>query len=128
MMLTDKEAGEKWCPMVRLAKVTGHGLGDGALAGVTYNTTKRANTCRGSGCMMWRIGQAARRHVVVCDIEHCFAETEPPRPDNVPASWEFVAYDGFDDGDPACWVEPDAEATARMRGYCGLAGRPEVEQ
>lgn len=63
-------------------------------------------------------------------------EDEPTRPDDVPSSWMWHPFGGGDD--IAAWIEPEEEYWPRVeelredafyarRGYCGLAGKPEVE-
>lgn len=52
MLLTEKEASEKWCPHIRIAVLAGHG-------GAACNTHPEPDiesdcTCRGSKCAMWR--------------------------------------------------------------------------
>ncbi len=102
-MHTERQASELWCPME-------HGKDD------------EETTCIGSGCAAWRWAEdhPALKSVRCADPN---ATTEPPRPaPYVPASWVFCPSGD----DHACWVEPSAEAQARRRGYCGLAGVVQV--
>lgn len=45
------------------------------------------------------------------------------RPSDVPADWEFVAFDA-DEGIDAHWCEPDAEAFNRVLYRCGMVPLP----
>lgn len=91
MILNEYEASSKWCP----AEINAQ--------------------CLGSRCMAWRWQSDLRPRVHLCDDRN--AKVEPPRPATVPASWKFCACDT----DGASWVEPDDEAQARRKGFCGLA-------
>lgn len=103
MFLTEAEAVKKWCP---LSRDSTHDL------------------CVSLHCAMWRWRheQRPQRYLTTlcADVS---ATVEPPRPEGVPESWEFSPFDPSE-GDPACWVEPLAEAMKREEGYCGLAGVP----
>lgn len=81
-------------------------------------------TCLGSVCSAWRWGSKEYRNSRVCaydnDHPHRWTKEEPPRPADLPASWVFVGTD--EDGDPACWREPQEDADKRRKGYCGAAG------
>lgn len=77
--------------------------------------------CAADDCAMWRWHEPFPRRGAVA------AEGAPNvRPQGVPGDWVFHPRDPVD-GDPACWAEPVESAKARRHGYCGLAGRPEVE-
>jgi hypothetical protein len=121
-MHTPEQANKLWCPMSRLPHITGHGIGDGALTGVTYNRTGKTANCRANVCAMWRWwGPPLYVVRVVCNDP--LAKIEPDRPAGMNPGMEFVPAD--EDRD-ACWVESEALVNSRRRGYCGLAGRPEV--
>ena len=96
MLVTEKDAKTKWCPMVR-AVIDGQ------------------DRCMGRSCMFWRWNPGQTRGFLPVD------DASAPRPKNVPKSWElYVSYDDRPDG----WHEPDAEFTARRLGFCGNAVRP----
>lgn len=104
-VFTEKEAGKKWCPN-------------------TFNGGA-GSCCIGSSCMAWRwTGRHPETRFRLC-IDAPQATIEPdPRPSNIPSSWDWVPYMDEDD-DPAGWIEPQEEASARRLGYCGAFGRPE---
>ena len=93
MNVTENQASQRWCPMI-------------------------GQHCLGSECMIWRWAFEATRHHVLCATYN--PPFEPQRPENVPATWEYIPYDPSD-GDPAGWLEPASDAQARSLGYCGLA-------
>lgn len=121
MLLTEKEAKEKWCPHVRIAVLAGHG---GAACNTHPDPYIDADCrCAGSRCAMWRWSEPRKaRRAYTCD--DTTATTDPGnRPGAVPADWCFEPHDAAE-GDPAAWVEPEDQANLRRRGYCGLAGKP----
>ena len=81
--------------------------------------------CLASGCMAWRWGGPTNRRVRKPETQ---AETrqkeEPKRPDDLPESWVWEG-ENYEYGTDNYWVEPQEEADARRRGYCGLAGKPD---
>lgn len=122
MLLTEKEAKEKWCPHVRIAVLAGHG---GAACNTHPDRDIEADCrCVSSRCAMWRWADAPTCQRVQ-QAHDMHATTEPERPAHVPQSWVFDPYDAEDADCYARWVEPKDEAAARRRGYCGLAGKPE---
>ena len=75
---------------------------------------------------MWRTTNQYPRLRMHIATDPC-ATQEPGRPVGIPPSWKFEPYEKGDDGpNPAAWIEPQAEASLRVNGYCGLAGRPEA--
>lgn len=125
---TEKEASTKWCPMQRneVASEFKHGgAGNPLPPGAVVNVWPGGkSSCQGSACMMWRWDTELRIRTHVCG--NVMATTEPAgMPINVPPNWIFHPFTGSHD-DPAHWAEPEAEAVARRRGYCGLAGPPIV--
>lgn len=107
MFLTETEAAARWCP------------------------AEGGDSCLGSQCMAWRWGEPLRcRLYTATDVETDdvlpIRSPEPRRPRDVPGSWTWHAGD-LANGDPPSWNEPQAEAVARRRGYCGLAGAPDPE-
>lgn len=76
--------------------------------------------CKGPRCMAWRWGRMPDNKVAFSYADRK-ALVEPERPEYVPASWLFVAYDDIEDTN-AHWLEPDEEAMERRQGWCGLAG------
>lgn len=97
--VTEEQAAKIWCPQVT-------------------SLDAARDCCLGTGCMAWRWHMKhPGRKSHLC--ENVNAKIEPPRPAGLPASWAFFPEDC---GDPASWVEPEAEANLRRTGYCGLAG------
>jgi hypothetical protein len=120
---TEAEAKGKWCPMVR-AGMYGEGtLSSGRMVAVNRDPREPdLAPCIGSACMMWRwfdLAPACRR-VAFGDLNE-----EPARPAHVPASWKWCSWEGeLPFSATWGWLEPDEEAKARRRGYCGLSGYP----
>lgn len=82
--------------------------------------------CIAKECAMWRwIDKKPERKFCAAPRPHHRATIEPPRPNGVPASWEWHP-DQNQEYQTAGWIEPEHEAMASRKGYCGLAGRPEV--
>ncbi|HSV48414.1 MAG TPA: hypothetical protein VLJ58_21675 [Ramlibacter sp.] len=141
MMRTEKEASACWCPFVRAT----NGKQSSNAAVNTLRVMKdypaepaddhtHDGNCIGSQCMAWRWGEDAplpderKEQWPEDESDH---ETEPARPANMPASWEWVplVLEGDKWADGGYWTEPEAEhiernkaALADRRGYCGLAG------
>ncbi len=120
-MMTEAEANETlMCPFAfsAMARLTLGGAKDLALA---------LTRCQASACAAWRWhGPAERGFVIATDgAGYCDPGcSEPERPSDVPPSWEWMSGRKWED--PPGWAEPSAEMKARLRGYCGLAGKPEV--
>jgi len=79
--------------------------------------------CTGASCGGWRWHDP--EEPVLQEIEHSdpLAVTEPDiRPKDVPRDYVFWPCDPTE-GTDACWFEPESEAEARRRGYCGFAGK-----
>lgn len=85
---------------------------------------KTGPTCIGRDCAHWRWAEALKRGNLVHEANTQATVAPNERPANVPATWEFVAYNG-DEGDPASWVEPLTEALGNRHGFCGKSGKPE---
>lgn len=107
MLLTETDAGRKWCPFA---------------ASNPDNTS-----CIADSCAMWNWApitnpsNGARRFR---EADNPAAETEQEagtKPEHC-HGWEFCPCGE----EPAGWVEPAAEADKRRLGYCGLAGKPEL--
>lgn len=107
MLLSKEDATLKWCPLARPEHDS-------------------ACKCIADACAVWRWSpitepsNGARRFRVA---DNPVAKTEReagPKPKDC-RGWEFSPCLG----DPAGWVEPEAEAKKRRLGYCGLAGKPE---
>lgn len=134
MKTTEKEAKTKWCPFARVllpVRQSGNRIGtfhkriadDGERE--HYEEQEADCKCIGSGCMAWRWELApASRVRLPEELAQASTEAEPPRPGNLPESWRW-SPSGSDLGE-ACWSEPIEEASARTRGFCGLASRPGV--
>ena len=69
--------------------------------------------------MAWRFVEHPfiTRRTYVCDSAQ--ATDDPGRPAAVPDTWVFSAYDP-EDGEPACWVQPEHEARLAADGYCAM--------
>lgn len=82
--------------------------------------------CVADRCMAWRFApdrtQPPGKRCITCD-EDPGAIAEPARPGHVPGAWAWFPADDFE-GEPAGWVESDAEYRLRRFGFCGLAGVP----
>jgi hypothetical protein len=89
---------------------------------MTHSDPNNTMKCLGCECMAWRWADEGpgMKTYVANDLK---AQTEPPRPERVPASWAWSPYDGGDE--PACWVEDVESWKSRRTGYCGLAGVPQ---
>lgn len=117
MNVTEQQAKEKWCPMARV-----YNEGSGADNRTMGDANPGHARCIGSECMMWTWdgqyagGTTHRKFVLPGDQ---FAAVEPPRPQYIPSSWEFLPFSD-EDGDQACWIEPQEEYEARRLGRCGL--------
>lgn len=150
-LLSEKEAGTKWCPFSRVALHAGTG-GATANRHVSDGTThgerviEEETRCLGAGCMAWRWHDPLPERPsertfawpgwnVPDDVS--FAEVkamgEPPRPAHVPADWVSVPLTGddWDNAEGGEWREPEADVDTRYqlecdrrRGFCGLAGSP----
>lgn len=113
--MTPNEAKTKWCPFVRVVPAS-HDW--------AFNRDKAVDpelrNCIGPDCAVWRwngdppVCRTWRPENLTRGAD------EPPRPEGLPASWEWVSTE--EDLAP-CWREPVAEADARRPGYCGLAGK-----
>lgn len=116
MLMTHDQARMTWCPLMRYA----NGMQSTNCA-VNIDADQPPG-CQGRFCAMWRWGEDEKAFkMFVC--EDVQANVEPTRPEHVPASYAFEPHDPAE-GQPAAWVEPDADRQARRRGYCGLAGMP----
>jgi hypothetical protein len=129
-MHTEKEASSIWCPMTRSAGfLTKSKIGpavnrihqgeNGAQIDCDGSPQPYA-VCIASKCAMWRCAEPIRCRVIQPEEWPDTYAHEPARPENVPKSWAWEPGDG----DPPGWVEPEHEAQARRRGFCGLAGNP----
>lgn len=150
-MIKENEAGKLWCPMSRVAQCGNADISttynrtlNKQIIEATVNVTSddgetkqrpgmlleaiagvsKAANCIGSKCAMWRWAdkpfQVSRTRVMCNDP---LAVTEPARPDGLNEKFVFIPCD--EDVD-AHWAEPEEVWLSRRRGYCGLAGRPEV--
>jgi hypothetical protein len=126
------QAKALWCPMVRIGVMPSAG---GPTA-VNDPTVEYRGNCIAGGCAMWRWSDPA--------FEKGDPDTwwpmeddpriEPPRPKGVPASAEWLPLEGSgDEVTGGYWAQPQAEvdadfelALAERRGFCGLAGRPDM--
>jgi hypothetical protein len=98
MIATEKEAAMKYCPQPTAFTV-----------------------CAASRCMAWRWFYSPFQRTRMPD-EYCEpGSPEPQKPITVPASWTWNADADAQDG--GHWLEPEEEARAGWRGYCGLAGK-----
>lgn len=142
MSHTETQARELWCPMVRTARreivtvdlsagtsdepVVVGGCNTDALGRVRVPASCR---CVASECAMWRWGHRASPQFIKA-VDQDAATDEQARASQAqsaaiqpPADWGFI---GPADDDVVGWLEPEGDIRARDKGYCGLAGRPEV--
>lgn len=126
MLITEDEAKTKECPYKPMAYTTPGNAGEPVPQWTGFDV------CSRSECMAWRWNaeQAMPRRI----MHYYSQETKEPdrRPEGVPKGWGFrpciyhaTRYE------PAYWFEPKEMHEERiknqlpLRGYCGLAGRPE---
>jgi hypothetical protein len=116
--MNELESSKLWCPMIRIEVQRTNGC-----SAVSDPRHQRAN-CIGSQCAMWRWFDKPSQifHVTVM-CEDSWAEVEPERPDDLNEEFVFIPCD---EDTNAHWSEPEKAWMSRRRGYCGLAGRPEV--
>jgi len=113
MLLTEADAKKKWCPYARadnraFVKEEGDRKGAGA--------PPADCSCIASLCMAWRWGEVEPTQKKTNHEKRTASAPYGWRHTDVPASWEWVPYDGQE---RAHWLEPEAEAKARRRGHCG---------
>lgn len=118
---TVAEAQGRWCPLARIGifgagAVNRHPMDshEGGADGVVNEAT-----CRGPACALWRPIEEKNRRRIACGNPQALAEGI--RPEHVPKSWEFIAFDPSEP-ETAHWLEPEHEAAERARGYCGAGG------
>jgi len=101
MLLTEKEAGEKWCPHARC----NNGLNMPATNRGHYKGENMFALCVGSRCTQWRWAETA--------VEDMTSHIRPEGD-----GWENQgSY-------KTLWQR---ERGPMRRGFCGIAGRPRVE-
>ncbi|MFS2113303.1 hypothetical protein [Herbaspirillum frisingense] len=133
-MNTVTEASKLWCPMVRIGVMPASG-GPSTINDPT-SIAEFSGRCIGAQCAMWRWADAAPEmpEARIWWPKEDEPREEPPRPPDVPASavWLPLVIED-DDMRDGYWVESQddlatrrAEVLVDRRGYCGLAGRPEV--
>lgn len=133
-MNTVTEASKLWCPMVRIGVTPASG-GPSTINDPT-SIAEFSGWCIGGQCAMWRWAEEAPDEP---DEDAWWPEqdeprVEPPRPPEVPATAVWVPLTGEgDDLQGGYWATSPEELRAKYlvllaqrRGYCGLAGRPEV--
>lgn len=155
-MTTATEAKELWCPMVRIARQEDpikyadaydrrpiYGQRPVAVVGGcnadALGSTRVPDSCRciAGQCAMWRwIDTEPERPEPLAwwPLDPNEPHEEPPRAPDVPATAVWIPLTGQgDDLQGGFWeTNPEelraqhAEMMAIRRGYCGLAGRPEV--
>lgn len=103
VLLTDDEARQRECPLIRYCTNPAHVIGEGAAA------IHEHAACRGSGCQGWRWGQGAVKRFFV--TLHGTPEEE--------WSWNPTGSDRERYADAAVRV-----VTEPPRGFCGYAGIP----
>src|SRR5438128_194473 len=81
--------------------------------------TKGFGNCNGKNCMGWN-WQTDRFRRFQRSTDNFI--DEPPRPDNVPASWTWQPYD-HEEGNQSGWLQLTDEADATRLGYCGFMGK-----
>jgi len=112
MLLTEKEAAEKWCPHVRFEG----GFNSGTVDRMNLPADGEAFVprCIGSGCMAWRNVGAT----VLTTVTTSFGE---PGAGDWTRTGEPFAHADLPHVLCQEWSRPNPE----RRGYCGLAGKPE---
>lgn len=106
MLLTEEEAKTKWCPKYQASAAEGadnRPLGKGPDGRLDINTMHRDSCCIASACMAWRQSGGQKYEIGAAEIDVW-----------TKAGW-LVA--GIKDG--------NATVIMPIRGYCGLAGKPE---
>lgn len=96
-MMTQAKASKKWCPMARVAIHAGTG---GAAANRSFDLEIQKHCmCVGPDCAMWRWSE-----------KYAYTETARQKPHE----------NGME-------VEVKVSPPSARLGYCGLAGKPEVQ-
>lgn len=121
-MHTESQALSLWCPMVRLSPLPPGNPNLAYLQPTTRGIEVQHGNCIGSRCAMWRWADETKRRIHWASVQGAHTEEEAGTKPDLCEGWEFRPAED----DPACWVEPEDRAMARSRGYCGLAGKPEV--
>ena len=120
MLVTEKEAEEKWCPMYRMVCVPEGTLWDNRANNQGYSR------CEASGCMAWRWVEAIPREATptpkeeITSCEECAHEFMVPYEGR---DWKQLISESWQC--PQCG-ETQMEVISypeRRRGYCGLAGK-----
>lgn len=97
----------------------------------------RFDKCVGTECMGWRWSEKmSKPRIIDCEDKTALVAEDGAAVEFVPDGYKFVPAKLADivntDGSPlvdkaARWVEPEDQAKARRRGYCGKAGIPSYE-
>lgn len=77
--------------------------------------------CMGADCMAWQWAPVT----LVSNGQRKFVEGDSTA--DLPVNWHYISADEDDDG-KAGWIEPEAEANKRRRGFCGMVQREEMIQ
>lgn len=127
MLMTEEQAKAKWCPHARASNEQESAV---AVNRSAVNKPDRDCFCIASACMAWRWndGEQTRRFVVFKDNPRSRSNHAPHLPDGVSDTWEWLRHGEGEGRSPlsAGFREPQCDADARRRGYCGAFGKPEA--
>ncbi len=125
-MMTELEAKQRWCPMVRVSMIpnpNAKGVSIAANRDISFFVPPNSfdpktdiTRCIASTCMVWRWDaepyERSRTAVHVSVVGH----------------WEGMGYKkgapAPDKGDDWFWMEPTPPNHIAGTGYCGLGGKP----
>lgn len=108
--MTESEAKERWCPMVRHYNAQ-HAPCGNSLASMPNGRGGGFANCIGSACMMWKWE----------DHQQTFDDATPESPEGrrlARQGWKFIGMEGGM-GCLMVW-----EYGSKHHGHCGLAGKP----
>lgn len=123
-MMTESEARTKWCPLARRHAFEGVASSAGNCPEIAPERRNDYAPCVGSDCMAWRWHRMPPLRRRRCPNRSAQTEEYAGQRPVEAAGWEFVPYNAHGEGEPAYWLEPEAQCRARGSGYCGAFGDP----